>query len=201
MIIKKIVTPNIFHKVKQLESLSKTTLFANSCKPPQFGRTSTTLTNFKQCLNSNATKHETKYCLTKFPVNGTVSTQFNRKSSGITGDHVRLWVFEKIASAALPIVIPAALMMENSILDGLMSVLIVMHTHWGLEAMVTDYARPIILGPVLPKVLHISLIILSAVTLCGLFILINDGPGVSRAIKDFWAIGKTPPKKEASAEE
>lgn len=62
----------------------------------------------------------------------------------------------------------------------------------GFEAIITDYARPIVVGPVLPKILHFSLIILSAVTLCGLFVLINNGPGVSRVIKDAWAIGKKP---------
>ena len=108
--------------------------------------------------------------------------------------------FEKLVSSALPIIIPAALIMENAALDGIMSVLVVMHTHWGLEAIITDYARPIIVGTVLPKVLHLSLFILSAVTLCGLLVLINDGPGVSRAIKNFWAIGKKPNESVASDE-
>lgn len=67
--------------------------------------------------------------------------------------------------------------------------------------MITDYARPSILGPVLPKILHFSLLLASAVTLCGLFVLINNGPGVSRAVKDAWAIGKTPPPKKSIAEE
>ncbi|XP_076754498.1 succinate dehydrogenase, subunit D [Xylocopa sonorina] len=193
MIFKKLLSPNILHKVRQLESLSKTTVFANSCKVPQLGRTSTTLSSTRQCLNSsvinNGNNHFIK-CPTTITLGG---TQINRKASAATGDHVRLWVLEKIASAALPIVIPAALMTENAILDGLMSVLVVIHTHWGLEAVITDYARPSVVGPVLPKVLHLSLLILSAATLCGLFLLINNGPGVSRAIKDAWAIGKKPP--------
>ncbi|KOC67599.1 Putative succinate dehydrogenase [ubiquinone] cytochrome b small subunit, mitochondrial [Habropoda laboriosa] len=193
MIFKKIVTPNIFHKVRQLESLSKTGLFVNSCKLQQLSRTSTSLTNTKQCLNSNIFSNGNNH-LAKFPTTGTLGTQICRKGSTTTGDHVRLWVIERIAAAALPIIIPAALISESVILDGIMSVLVVMHSHWGLEAIITDYARPSVVGPVLPKVLHLSLILLSAATLCGLFILINNGPGVSRAIKDGWAIGKTPPK-------
>ncbi|XP_034190758.1 succinate dehydrogenase, subunit D [Osmia lignaria lignaria] len=195
MIVKKIIASNIFHKVRQLESLSKTNLLANSCKLPQFGRTSTTLANPKQCLHSNVMNNGTK-----FPVIGTVGLQLSRKASTINSDHVRLWVFEKLVSSALPVIIPAALIMENAALDGIMSVLIVMHTHWGLEAIITDYARPIIVGTVVPKVLHLSLFILSAVTLCGLLVLINDGPGVSRAIKNFWAIGKKPKESVASDE-
>ena len=67
------------------------------------------------------------------------------------------------------------------------------YAYRGLEAIITDYARPSVVGPVLPKILHLSLFIISAVTLCGLFVLINNGPGVSRAVKDAWAIGKKPP--------
>lgn len=71
-----------------------------------------------------------------------------------------------------------------------------------MEAVITDYARPIVVGPVLPKILHFTLLMISAVTLCGLFVLINDGPGVSRAVKDIWAIGKIPsPTIPASDEE
>lgn len=41
-----------------------------------------------------------------------------------------MWILEKIASAALPIIIPIALTMENIICDGLMSLIIVIHMHW-----------------------------------------------------------------------
>ncbi|CAK9831321.1 Succinate dehydrogenase [ubiquinone] cytochrome b small subunit, mitochondrial [Anthophora retusa] len=192
MIFKKIVTSNILHKVRQLESLSKTSLFANSCKLQQLNRTFNSLTNTKQCLNSNIINNGNNH-LVKFPITNTLGKQICCKESTVSGDHVRLWLLERIISTALPILIPSALITENSILDGIMSVLVVMHAHWGLEAVIKDYARPIVVGPVLPKVLHITLLLISAATLCGLFVLINNGPGVSRAIKDAWAIGKTPP--------
>ncbi|KAK9306219.1 hypothetical protein QLX08_002965 [Tetragonisca angustula] len=198
MILKRVVSPTIIDKVKQLESLSKTTLFANSCRLPQFGRTSSSLATARQCLDSGTISNRTN-CLTKFPATAILGTQISRNAS-TSGDHVRLWVLERVIATALPFLIPAALITESSILDGIMSVLIVMHTHWGLEAMITDYARPNVVGPVLPKILHFSLLIVSAVTLCGLFVLINNGPGVSRAVKDAWAIGKTPPQKPIAEE-
>ncbi|CAL7951433.1 unnamed protein product [Xylocopa violacea] len=200
MIFKKLLTPNVLHKVRQLESLSKTTVFANSCKIPQLGRTSSTLSSTKQCLNSSVISNRNH--LAKCPTTLTLgATQIKRNATTATGDHVRLWVLEKITSAALPIIIPVALMTENAILDGIMSVLVIMHTHWGLEAVITDYARPSVVGPLLPKILHLSLLILSAATLCGLFLLINNDSGVSRAIKDAWEIGKKPPPPIITMEE
>lgn len=66
----------------------------------------------------------------------------------------------------------------------------------GLEAIITDYARPSVVGNVVPKVLHSSLLLLSAATLAGLLLLINNGPGVAKTMKNFWAIGKEGEKKE-----
>ncbi|XP_017893338.1 succinate dehydrogenase [ubiquinone] cytochrome b small subunit, mitochondrial isoform X1 [Ceratina calcarata] len=197
MIFRRVLTPNVFHKVRQLESISNNNLFANTCRLPQFGRTSTTLSNTKQCLNYSTVNNGSNYLVPKTTI---VSTQINRKLATVTGDHVRLWVFERLVSAGLPITIPAALWTESPILDGLMSLLVVMHTHWGLEAIIIDYARPSIVGPVLPKILHLSLFILSAATLTGLFLLINNGPGVSKSIKDFWAIGKKPSEQSSVKE-
>ncbi|XP_054014762.1 succinate dehydrogenase [ubiquinone] cytochrome b small subunit, mitochondrial [Hylaeus anthracinus] len=189
---------NIFRNVRQLESLSKTNLFSNSCKAPQFSRTSTSFAGITQCLNSTVTKCGSNRFLAKIPITTTIGMQQSRKATTPAGDHVRMWVLERIVAAALPIVIPAALLTESAVLDGLMSVLVVMHTHWGLEAIIIDYARPSVVGPLLPKILHVSLLLLSAATLAGLFMLIHNGPGVARAIKDAWAIGKEPPPSQTS---
>ncbi|XP_051167204.1 succinate dehydrogenase [ubiquinone] cytochrome b small subunit, mitochondrial [Leptopilina boulardi] len=117
-----------------------------------------------------------------------LSLQYRMGSSN--ADHVKLWQMERITSAALPIVLPAAFIMENPLLDSLLAVLVVVHTHWGLEAIVVDYARPIIMGTVLPKILHLLLSFLSAVTLAGLLVLIYNGPGIAKTVKNVWNIGK-----------
>ena len=188
------MSANVFRKVRQLESLSKTSLLSSSGKPHQF-RTSTSLAAFNRCLNSTAANDSR--ILARFPVAPAVGSQVSRNAS--TGaDHVRVWVMEKLVSVALPLVIPAALICESKILDGAMSLLVVMHTHWGLEAIITDYARPSVVGTIVPKALHGALILLSAATLAGLFMLINNGPGVARSIKCFWAIGNEPKKPEKS---
>lgn len=59
-----------------------------------------------------------------------------------------------------------------------------------MEAIIIDYARPIVVGPVLPKILFVSLYLVSALTLAGLLVLVYNGPGISKVIKQGWAIGK-----------
>ncbi|XP_031825695.1 succinate dehydrogenase, subunit D [Nomia melanderi] len=188
MNFERMINRNIFRKIRQLESFSKTNIFSNSSKPPQIARTSTTLCGINRCLNSNTITNGNNNFLTKFPAS--IGLQQSRNVATPAGDHVRLWVFEKVVSVALPVVIPLAFVMENAVLDGIMSVLVVIHTHWGLEAVITDYARPRVVGPLLPKVLHATLILLSVATLAGLFVLIHNGPGVATSVKNFWAIGK-----------
>ncbi|XP_076277707.1 succinate dehydrogenase, subunit D [Lasioglossum baleicum] len=201
MIFERVISGNIFRKVRQLESLSKSSVFSNSCKAPQFTRTSTSLSGINRCLNSNTLNNGGNRFLAKFPKTTTIGLQQNRNAATPTGDHVRLWVMERAVALALPFVIPAALITENAVLDGAMSLLIVMHTHWGLEAIIVDYARPSVVGTILPKVLHVTLILLSAATLAGLLVLINSGPGVSKSIKNFWAIGKENSPEVKTSEE
>ena len=59
----------------------------------------------------------------------------------------------------------------------------------GLEAVIVDYARPSVVGNILPKVAHLSLYLLSAGTLVGLLALIYNGPGIGKSVMNFWAIG------------
>ncbi|XP_076249813.1 succinate dehydrogenase, subunit D [Calliopsis andreniformis] len=185
------MSANMFRKVRQLESLSKTTFLSNT-------RTSTSLASINRCLNSTVTNSGNNRFLTKFPPTTLIGTQSNRNSTTTTGDHVRVWVMEKVVSLALPCVLPVAFTAQNQLLDGLLSVLVVMHTHWGLEAIITDYARPSVVGNILPKMLHLTLLLLSATTLAGLFLLIHDGPGVTKAVINLWRAGK---QKEVPQEE
>ncbi|TGZ52445.1 Succinate dehydrogenase [ubiquinone] cytochrome b small subunit [Temnothorax longispinosus] len=127
--------------------------------------------------------------LFQLPAQSTVSMTQTRAASA-QGDHVRLWVIERIVSASFLALIPAALIFENKFIDILLAAAIVMHTHWGLEAIVLDYARPIVVGTLVPKVAFLMLNLLSAATLAGLLVLIYNGPGLTKVIKNGWAIGK-----------
>lgn len=63
-----------------------------------------------------------------------------------------------------------------------------MHGHWGLEACVTDYVRPVIFGETIPKISHGLLLLVSATTLGGLLYFIYTDIGIANAIRKLWAI-------------
>lgn len=63
-----------------------------------------------------------------------------------------------------------------------------MHAHWGLEAIVTDYVRPVIFGNTVPKVAHGLLILYSALVLGGLIYFNLTDIGISQAVRKVWAI-------------
>lgn len=54
--------------------------------------------------------------------------------------------------------------------------------------MVTDYVRPSVVGNVLPKVAHASLILISMATLGGLFYMIYNDIGIAKSVKKLWAV-------------
>ncbi|NP_001165803.1 succinate dehydrogenase [ubiquinone] cytochrome b small subunit, mitochondrial isoform X1 [Nasonia vitripennis] len=124
--------------------------------------------------------------LTKITANSLIQT----RSQSTHGDHVNLWKLERIVSAAFVPLLPLCLMLDNPVLDGLLAVLSVIHVHWGLEAIILDYARPIVVGPIVPKVCFVALYLVSALTLAGLLVLVYNGPGISKVIKQGWSIGK-----------
>ncbi|CAL1684728.1 unnamed protein product [Lasius platythorax] len=181
---------NIFRKVRQLETLVKPNglLQVCRCNPMHFPKSTSSLVNLNRCITPNVNNYS-KCILSKLPVQSTVSVTQTRAASA-QGDHVRLWLIERIVSASFLSLIPAALLFESKFIDILLAAAIVVHTHWGLEAIILDYARPIVVGTIVPKVAFFMLNILSAATLAGLLVLIYNGPGLTKTIKQGWAIGK-----------
>ncbi|KAF7492494.1 Succinate dehydrogenase [ubiquinone] cytochrome b small subunit [Sarcoptes scabiei] len=108
-----------------------------------------------------------------------------RLMSSDAHDHTKIWIFERVLSASLLAVIPASLMIPSPVLDNLLALSLVVHVHWGLEAIVVDYIRPSLVGPVLPKISLGALYIVSIVALAGLFYLNYSDVGLSTAIKMF----------------
>ncbi|KAK2583673.1 hypothetical protein KPH14_009603 [Odynerus spinipes] len=189
MILQRITNFHALNKVKLLESIIKP-----SCTISQYGQLSQT-TRLSSCLanlntsSPNLVNNENHRLLTKLPMTSSFNGNQSRFAS-TGGDHVRLWIIERVISATLPIAIPASFLFESAGLDGIVAILVVMHMHWGLEAVLYDYARPSVVGPILPKIAFLLLNILSITTLAGLLILIYNGPGIAKVIKDAWNIGK-----------
>lgn len=95
-------------------------------------------------------------------------------------------------SAGLLFALPAAIAFPSQPLDYVVAISTVMHAHWGLEACVVDYARPIIVGNVVPKLAHFLLIAFSAATLGGLVYFIQNDVGIGNAVRQLWAIKAKP---------
>ncbi|KAG6441985.1 hypothetical protein O3G_MSEX002103 [Manduca sexta] len=110
-------------------------------------------------------------------------------------DHSKLWVVERAVSAALIPLIPIALLIPNKLFDSLMAILITAHSFWGLEAMVVEYVRVLLFGPMIPKVAMGVVYTVTATTLGGLFYLIFNDIGMARG---FWRIWRNMKKPKCS---
>ncbi|KXJ71783.1 succinate dehydrogenase [ubiquinone] cytochrome b small subunit, mitochondrial [Aedes albopictus] len=109
------------------------------------------------------------------------------RRAAATGNHVTLWNAERALSVALLGILPVGLMFPSQAGDALMAVSIVMHQYWGLEAIVTDYVRPILFGAAVPKICHGLLLVISAATLGGLFYFIHNDIGIANTIRKIWS--------------
>ncbi|KAK3930083.1 Succinate dehydrogenase [ubiquinone] cytochrome b small subunit, mitochondrial [Frankliniella fusca] len=109
-------------------------------------------------------------------------------SAGAGHNHSKLWTLERALSAALILVVPAALVAPSKALDTLLAVTLVMHSHWGVEAIVVDYVRPILFGNAIPKVALGGVYVLSIVTLAGLLQLIYTDIGLANTVKKIWSL-------------
>ncbi|XP_026332939.1 succinate dehydrogenase [ubiquinone] cytochrome b small subunit, mitochondrial isoform X2 [Hyposmocoma kahamanoa] len=101
-------------------------------------------------------------------------------------DHSRLWVIERAVTAVMLGAIPAALIMPNKILDSVVAILITAHSFWGLEAMVVEYLRVLVVGEVVPKIAMAIVYILMVLQLGGLFYLIFNGGGMANSFWKMW---------------
>ncbi|XP_050362027.1 succinate dehydrogenase [ubiquinone] cytochrome b small subunit, mitochondrial-like [Nymphalis io] len=100
-------------------------------------------------------------------------------------DHARLWVIEKSTSAILVVLIPFGLLIPNRLFDSLLAILITAHTYWGMEAVMVEYVRVLLFGPLIPKIAIGFVYGMTVLMLGGLFYLIFNDIGLCRA---FWRI-------------
>lgn len=84
--------------------------------------------------------------------------------------------------------LPAALAFPSKTLDTLLAISVVMHAHWGIEACVVDYVRPVLFGQLIPKIAPSLVVAFSALLLGGLLYFINTDIGIGQAVRKLWAI-------------
>jgi len=115
-------------------------------------------------------------------------TQLSTTAVRASGDHVKLWTAERAVSA---IMIPGFIvpfMWTTPAMDALLCTLSVLHSHWGVEAIVVDYIRPSLFGgsTVIPNMAQALVWALSAFTLGALYYFNYTDVGVVNAIKMLW---------------
>lgn len=99
-------------------------------------------------------------------------------------DHSKTWLREKILSAGLLAIIPAAFIAPGIPgIDYALALSLITHVHWGVEAIVIDYVRPAIFGNVIPKVSVASVYLISILALAGLFYFNFTDVGMTQAIR------------------
>nr|XP_018907991.1 PREDICTED: succinate dehydrogenase [ubiquinone] cytochrome b small subunit, mitochondrial [Bemisia tabaci] len=124
------------------------------------------------------------------PVSKTAVTRFSTSSVRLSahGDHSKLWTVERMVSALLLPVVPAAFIAPNFGTESMLAILMVMHTHWGIEAIVIDYVRASIFGPVIPKIGVGLVYVFSVAVLAGLLNVICNDIGIVGSLKLLWSV-------------
>ncbi|KAF4527603.1 hypothetical protein B566_EDAN015157 [Ephemera danica] len=111
-----------------------------------------------------------------------------RREMSAGHDHTKLWTAERLLSLGLLGAIPAAFITPCAALDYAVALSIVMHSHWGIEAVLVDYMRPTVVGPVLAKLSIAALYAVSIMTLGGLFYFTYSDVGLTNAVKMLWKL-------------
>lgn len=97
--------------------------------------------------------------------------------------HDKLWKAERYLSLALLGVLPSASIVSHPMMDYAVALSLVVHVHWGVEAIVTDYIRPSIFGTTIPKISIAFVYILSSLALGGLFMFNYTDVGITQAVR------------------
>lgn len=110
------------------------------------------------------------------------------RQSAAGSSHAGIWTAERALSLALLGLLPAALAFPSKTLDTLLVISVVMHAHWGIEAIVIDYVRPVLFGSFIPKIAPALVVVYSAILLGGLLYFIHTDIGIAQTVRKFWAI-------------
>lgn len=113
----------------------------------------------------------------------TASSNYHYHEKPQSHAHDKLWKAERYLSVALLGVLPAAAVVSHPAVDYAVALSLVVHVHWGIEAIVTDYVRPSIFGPTIPKISIFLVYVLSSLALGGLFMFNYTDVGLSQAVR------------------
>ncbi|KAF0308354.1 Succinate dehydrogenase [ubiquinone] cytochrome b small subunit, mitochondrial [Amphibalanus amphitrite] len=107
-------------------------------------------------------------------------------SSQLAEDHVKHWNAERLLTVGLLGVLPVAFTFPSPALDYAVALSVAVHSHWGMEAIFADYARPKRVGVFLSKAAIGANYFMSAFLLGALFYFNYTDVGVVEAVKMLW---------------
>lgn len=144
------------------------------------------------CQANKATGHALKSALPSrsqvLQPSSEVHTTAVSKMSGT--DHVRLWTAERLVSLGQIPAFVGPIVYTTPLTDAIFCTALVLHSHWGIEAIVVDYIRPSLFGgkTFIPNICQGLVWALSAFTLGGLYYFNYIDVGLVNAIKMLWGI-------------
>eukprot|EP00093_Oithona_nana_P005953 05953.XXX_8684_9607_1 [CDS] Oithona nana genome sequencing. len=107
-----------------------------------------------------------------------------------SGDHVRMWTMERGVSVLQIPALIVPFIHTTFLTDAIFCTLAVLHSHWGVEAIVVDYIRPSLFNgsTTIPNIAQGCVWALSIITLAGLYYFNYTDVGIINAIKMLWKL-------------
>uniref|UniRef100_A0A0M3HWM5 Succinate dehydrogenase [ubiquinone] cytochrome b small subunit n=1 Tax=Ascaris lumbricoides TaxID=6252 RepID=A0A0M3HWM5_ASCLU len=103
-------------------------------------------------------------------------------------DHSLHFKIERYWAAGMIPLIPTAYFIHTPAMDAVLTVAIVLHVHWGIAGVVSDYARPFVIGDTLARVARASVYIITVILLASLLHFNNSDVGLTKAFEMVWSL-------------
>ncbi|KJH51905.1 CybS [Dictyocaulus viviparus] len=100
-----------------------------------------------------------------------------------THDHSLHFKLERYFAAGMVPVIPAAYFIHGSLMDSLLTVILTLHIHWGVQGVIQDYARPFVIGDAAAKAARAGVYVITAALLAGLLHFNTNDVGITKAFE------------------
>merc|ERR1711879_262520 len=138
-----------------------------------------------RCMQNFAKKPILATNGTLVPKSALFATSAVNRSSG---DHVKMWTAERAVSVLQIPALIVPFLYTTPATDAMFCTLAVLHSHWGVEAIVVDYIRPSLFNgsTTIPNIAQGLCWLLSIVTLGGLYYFNYTDVGIINAIKMLW---------------
>uniref|UniRef100_A0A915A514 Succinate dehydrogenase [ubiquinone] cytochrome b small subunit n=1 Tax=Parascaris univalens TaxID=6257 RepID=A0A915A514_PARUN len=137
-----------------------------------------------RCVTSKALKYRQ---LMKMAARTSVTVPVSREPFSIE-DHSLHFKIERYWAAGMIPLFPSAYFIHTPAMDAVLTVAIVLHVHWGIAGIVSDYARPFVMGDYFAKLARASVYIITVLLLVSLLHFNNSDVGLTKAFEMVWSL-------------